>query len=251
MSTLDRAGTPQQRTARPLRFYGRRRGHALRPARRRLMATLLPEIRIDLPPDGGFLNIADLFDGARRDYWMEIGFGSGEHLAGLAERYPDVGFIGCEPFINGVAALVSVIDEKKQTNIRIFDDDVRLLFPHLPANSLQRIYLPYADPWPKKKHHRRRLVQADTIRTFAELLKDNGEFRFASDHMGYIQWVLELMNCRSDFEWTARRPRDWLVRPADSIETRYEAKARSKGSRCVYLRYRRIPRTGQGPVHRG
>ena len=222
-----------------IRFYGRRHGHALRPGRRQLVDSLLPKIRIAVSGDGERVDLERLFDSPKREYWMEIGFGSGEHLAALAERYPDIGFIGCEPFVNGVAALLAIVDEKSLSNVRIFNDDVHLLFPSLPFDAFHRIYLPYADPWPKKRHHRRRMVQAETVQTFARLLKDHGEFRFASDHMGYVRWVLDTMGRQKDFTWMAQNPAGWRVRPHDSIETRYEAKAKSKGAKCVYLQYQR------------
>jgi tRNA (guanine-N7-)-methyltransferase len=211
------------------------------------METVLPRIRVPLPDDSSTLSLDGLFDGPKRAYWMEIGFGSGEHLAALAEANPDIGFIGCEPFINGVAALVSVIDERKLENIRIFDDDVNLLFASLPDACFDRIYLPYADPWPKTRHHRRRMVQPNTVVTFSRLLQDDAEFRFASDHMPYIQWTLGHVTDNSDFQWLARSAADWRTRPTDSIETRYEAKARGKGSACVYLQFRRRGRAGVGP----
>ena len=207
------------------RFYGRRHGHALRPGRRQLIEAVLPTLKIPQPGIAETIQLPELFGSEKRAYWMEIGFGSGEHLAALAEANPEIGFVGCEPYINGVAALVSVIDSKELTNIRLFNDDAHLLFASLPDAVFERIYLPYADPWPKKRHHRRRLVQIDTLETFARLLVDEGEFRFASDHMGYVRWVLEIAAGHPTLEWTARRPKDWRTRPRDSIETRYEAKA--------------------------
>jgi tRNA (guanine-N7-)-methyltransferase len=206
------------------------------------METVLPRVRIEIPDDQGALDLATLFGSPKSAYWMEIGFGSGEHLAALAEAHPEIGFIGCEPFINGVAAMVAAIEERGLDNIRLFDDDVNMLFASLPDAGFQRIYLPYADPWPKTRHHRRRMVQPGTVRTFSRLLADGGEFRFASDHMPYVQWTLAYLTDNSDFQWLARGPGDWRDRPADSIETRYEAKARRKGSACVYLQFKRDPR---------
>lgn len=226
-----------------MRFYGRRQGHALRPRRRQLMETTLPRLRVFLPDSLDLLDPSALFEEPKTEFWMEIGFGSGEHLVALALANPDIGFIGCEPFVNGVAALVSAIEEHGLKNIRIFDDDVNLLFAFLPDAIFKRIYLPYADPWPKTRHHRRRMIETDAVCTFSRLLQDGGEFRFASDHMSYVQWALAYMTDNADFEWLARRPLDWQQRPDDSVETRYEAKAHGKGSRCVYLRFRRKGRT--------
>lgn len=224
------------------RFYGRRKGHALRPARRKLVETLLPELRITLPPDGGVIDLASLFGEEKVAYWMEIGFGGGEHLAAIAAANPDIGFIGCEPFVNGVATLLAQIDAQSLTNIRIYDDDARHLLPALPDAAFQRLYLLYADPWPKKRHNRRRFVQPDTVDTFARLLESGGEFRFASDFMDYVRWVLARTADHPAFQWVAHGPADWRMRPGDSVETRYEAKAKMAGSQCVYLRFARRSR---------
>lgn len=174
---------------------------------------------------------------------MEIGFGGGEHLAALAAQYPTVGFIGCEPFVNGVASLLAHIEAKSLSNIRIYDDDARHILPFLPDAGLERLYLPYADPWPKTRHHRRRFVQTETVEAFARVLKDAGEFRFASDFMNYVRWTLDHVTVHPAFQWVAQGPEDWRTRPDDSIETRYEAKARKAGSSCVYLRFKRTPRS--------
>jgi len=221
------------------RFYGRRAGKPLRPGRQRLVDELLPTLRAD-PSTFGSLDA--LFGGAKRAYWLEIGCGGGEHLAHMAARYPDVGIIGCEPFVNGVASLLAHVDESGLTNVRIHDDDVRDLLPALPDAAFERIFLLYPDPWPKSRHHRRRFVSDANLETLARLLADGGTFRYASDHMGYVAWTLEHMRRQPEFEWLAETPADWRERPADSIETRYEAKARRQGSACVYLNFRRRPR---------
>lgn len=233
-------GSPDNRN---YRFYGRRQGHALRPARRRLVETLLPDLRLALPEDGALINLDALFGEPKRAYWIEIGFGAGEHLAALAAQNPDVGFVGCEPFINGVASMLSHIETEGLTNIRIYDDDARHLLPSLPDAGFERVYLPYADPWPKLRHHRRRFVQPDTVDAFARILSDQGEFRFASDFMNYIRWTLAHVADHPEFRWMAKGPEDWRTRPGDSIETRYEAKAKKAGSQCAYLRFVRRPRS--------
>ncbi len=224
------------------RFYGRRKGHILRPKRRNLVETLLPRIRVTMPAQGSEIDLAALFGTQKRAYWIEIGFGGGEHLAAMAAANPDIGIIGCEPFINGVANLLCAVDEQGLDNVRIFDDDVRTLFPALPDASFERLFLLYADPWPKKRHNRRRLVQPETLSQFARLLKDGGEFRYASDFMEYVRWTLRFVSANADFKWLAEGPGDWRERPADAVETRYEAKARRAGSPCVYLRYQRSAR---------
>ncbi len=223
-------------------FYGRRQGHALRPARRKLVETILPELRVVPPPDGNAIDLGHLFGEEKRSYRLEIGFGAGEHLAAMAAANPDIGFIGCEPFVNGVAALLALINERSLSNIRIYNDDARDLLPALPDAAFERIYLLYADPWPKKRHNRRRFVQPDAVDTIARLLRDGGSFRFASDFMDYVRWVLRCTVTHPAFQWTAQGPADWRTRPDGSVETRYEAKAKQAGSNCVYLEFLRRPR---------
>jgi tRNA (guanine-N7-)-methyltransferase len=223
------------------RFYGRRQGRPLKPHRIRLVENLLPKLRVAAPDEKApaSLDPVSLFDAPKRAYWLEIGFGGGEHLAAMAANNPDVGIIGCEPFVNGVASLLSFVEEQNLQNVRIFDDDVRHLLPGFMDKTFERIFLLYPDPWHKKKHNRRRMVNDENVEIFARILKQDGEFRFASDIMGYIRWTLSHVASNKGFQWMAERPGDWRTRPDDMIQTRYEAKARRKGSECVYLRYRR------------
>ena len=208
------------------RFHGRRKGRPLRKGRARLVEALLP----DLPA---------LFGAPRKTCWLEIGFGAGEHLAWQAEAHPDIGFIGCEAFVNGVASLLRHIEERSLANIRIFDDDARLLLAALPPAAIERLFLLHPDPWPKRRHRGRRLVQSATIRRFARLMPTDGILRIATDHPVYLGWTLRIMGRQPWFDWTARRAADWLERPADWPPTRYEAKALKEGRRCTYLSYRR------------
>ena len=225
-----------------IRFYGRRLGRPLKPQRQRLIEDVLPSLRVPVPGEdrAGSLDPASLFDTPKSAYWLEIGFGGGEHLAAQAALNPDVGFIGCEPFVNGVASLLAVIQDQNLKNIRLFDDDVRYLLPGFRDGAFEQVFLLYPDPWPKKKHNRRRMINDENITTFARILSPGGEFRFASDSMDYIRWTLSSMARNTEFDWTAKRPGDWRTRPADMIQTRYETKARAKGSDCVYLRYARV-----------
>lgn len=220
----------------PPRFYGRRRGKRLRPGRRALIEDLLPRLRV--PPGDGPLDPAGLFDGEKSAYWMEIGFGAGEHLADQAQAHPDVGFIGCEPFVNGVATLLAQITERSLDNIRLHDDDARRLLPRLAPGSIDRVYLLYSDPWPKKRHWNRRFVQPDTLDQLARILAPGGLFRFATDHMGHARWALDLAANHPEFEWTARTAADWRTRWADGYPTRYEEKGLA-GPHRVYLEFRR------------
>jgi tRNA (guanine-N7-)-methyltransferase len=220
-----------------LRSFGRRRGKKQRPGRERLLAELLPRIAVtqDRP-------VVDQFSPPKRAYWLEIGFGGGEHLAAQAQAHPDVGLIGCEPFVDGVAKALSQIDEHDLDNVRLHADDARQIFPLINDGALQRVFVLFPDPWPKARHHKRRLIQGPLLDEIARILEDGGEFRFASDHMDYVRWVLIHVARHAEFEWTAQGPEDWRTPPADWIRTRYEQKALAKGDRCVYLCFRRRPR---------
>lgn len=225
-------------------FYGRRSGHTLGPRRRARLEAILDRFGItaaDLP-DG---NPARLFPAAT-PIWLEIGFGAGEHLAAQAAAHPDVGFIGCEPFRNGVATLARLIDEADLGNIRIFHEDVRLLMPTLAPAVFDRVFLLFPDPWPKTRHHRRRFVNRENLDQLARTMRDGAELRFATDHADYCRWSLARIRAHGAFEWTARRAADWRDRPADATETRFEEKALGAGRQPVYLRFLRRPRDTQG-----
>ncbi len=226
-----------------LRWYGRRHGKTLRPNRQKLVDELLPILRIDPHEDALRGDLADLFRARCAEVWLEIGFGAGEHLAGQATQHPDTGIIGCEPFINGVASLLTHVDSGGLENVRIFDDDARLLMDALPDRCFERIFVLFADPWPKARHHRRRIMIEANLDRFARLLKDGGELRFASDHMDYVSWALERLMHHADFDWMASSAGDWRKPPEDWVETRYEAKARAKGDLPVYLRFARKQRS--------
>ena len=239
--TIARGGTAHG----PLRSYGRRHGHRLRDARARLVDTLLPRLRVfpagadaDDPPP---VDPRALFAMPVRALWLEIGFGGGEHLAAEAAAHPDVGFIGCEPFINGVASLLRYAEAAGLANLRIHDGDARPLIAALPEASVDRVYLLFPDPWPKVRHHKRRLVSPAFLDALARVMADGGTFVFASDHAGYATWTLERLIRHPLFSWTARSRRDWQ-RPVDWIETRYEAKALAAGRTCIHLRALRRPR---------
>ena len=222
-------------------LYGRRRGRRLRPHRERLVTELLPRLAVDLEqaPD----DPAAWFPRPVAGIWLEVGFGGGEHLLAQATRHRDIGFIGCEPYINGVARLLAAIDgapdEAPVDNIRLFPDDARLLIERLPARSVDRVFVLFPDPWPKARHHRRRFVATAQLDQLARILKPGGELRLATDHMEYLRWMLLHCGRHPAFEWLARSPADWRSRPADAPPTRYEEKALAAGARCVHLCYRR------------
>lgn len=224
------------------RWYGRRRGKKLRPGRQALLDTLLPEIKLCPPSDGGSDWLAESFSPPPADIWLEIGFGAGEHLYAQACAHSDVGFIGCEPFVNGVASLLAQIDAGGASNIRIFDDDVRLVLDALPDASIGRLFVLFSDPWPKRRHQRRRLISTESLDQFARLLRDGAEFRFASDHMEFVRWTLERTVHHPAFSWPALGRSDWSRAPDDWVQTRYEAKALEHGRHPVYLRFLRRSR---------
>ncbi len=234
-------GFPTTPDGRPS-WYGRRHGHKLRGSRQRLIDEVLPRLRLDPSGSDGPLALDEIFGTAKKAYRLEIGFGGGEHLAGQALADPDIGFIGCEPFVNGVASLLSVIDEHKIDNIRIYDDDARIILGRFPAQAFSAIYILFPDPWPKVRHRRRRIIQPVILDQVSRLLTDGGHLVFATDHMGYAEWALARAMRHADFEWTAERPGDWQRPPAGWIETRYEAKAKRKGDQPTYLTFRRLAR---------
>ncbi len=223
----------------PLRSFGRRKAKPLSARKERLIGELLPRIRVDLakkPPSP----LAALFPVPVKDVWLEIGFGSGEHLLWQAERHRDIGFIGCEPFINGMGSLLGAIDERGVRTIRVHDGDAREVLSWLPDRSIGRIFLLFPDPWPKRRQQKRRLLAAETIGEFARVLMPLGELRFASDSGDYAAQALLLMRASGAFIWQADRAADWRERPLDWPETRYERKALGEGRKPVYLRFARI-----------
>ena len=220
-------------------LYGRRTGRRVRPAAARLLEDLLPRLRIELPREGT-LKPSLLFKEAKSEYWLEIGFGSGEHLVNQAESHPGVGFLGAEPFRSGVAKLLTSISERKLENIRIFDDDARLLFAPMESRSLERVFILFPDPWPKSRHAKRRIVNASTLRELHRAMKPGGELRIATDSPGLIRWILVHVCRHGGFLWLARSPRDWRERPVNWKATRYEAKALKSGRVPSYLTFRRL-----------
>ncbi len=219
-------------------FFGRRKGKPLRAGQARLFETLLRTICIDLQSPAPAL-LAALFPAAVREVRLEIGFGGAEHLIAQATANPDCGFIGVEPFINGMAKALAAIDARSLTNIRLHHGDAIDLLAWLPAASLAKVYLLYPDPWPKRRHWKRRFVQDRTIAQIARVLRPDGEFRFASDIDDYAAWTLIRLLRAPDFEWTAERAHDWRRAWPDFQSTRYENKAKREGRTPFYLTFRR------------
>jgi tRNA (guanine-N7-)-methyltransferase len=217
-------------------FYGRRKGHKLRAHQAGLMDALLPHL---LLPEAPLAEPAELFGRPVDDLWLEIGFGGGEHLLARMEESPNIGFIGCEPFINGMAKLLAGIEERGLDNLRVFDKDAALLLPHLPEASLGRAFILYPDPWPKRRHRKRRFVSEETLASLARALKPGAELRFATDIDDYAAWTLARILRSPDFVWTAQRADDWRKPWASWPGTRYEAKALREGRVPSYLTFLR------------
>jgi tRNA (guanine-N7-)-methyltransferase len=206
-------------TDHPLRTYGRIKSRPIKPRQAALMTTLLPRIAA---PAGPFDPKALMPEA--RAVWLEIGFGGGEHLAGQAARRPDTLFLGAEPFLNGVASALRHIDEAGLANARLHAGDARTLMAALPDESLERILILFPDPWPKSRHHKRRLIQADFVAEAARVLKPGGRLRFATDWADYANWALERFLRGGCFSWLAETADDWRRPPVDHIPTRYEQK---------------------------
>lgn len=220
--------------------YGRTKGKTLRPRQAHLMETLLPKVSICL--DGPQVDPQTLFPPATDEVWLEIGFGGGEHLAWQAGANPRVGILGCEPFINGVAKLVSEINDTNLTNVRLLADDARFLLEKLKPASISRVFILYPDPWPKLRQKKRRFVNDETLALISAALKNDGELRFASDIPDYVQWTLKHIAAhntlgKSKFIWKNNSLLECRERPDDWPQTRYEQKALREGREPAYLRF--------------
>jgi tRNA (guanine-N7-)-methyltransferase len=219
-------------------FFGRRKGHRLRARQAHLIETLLPELALDLgaPPPA---DLRTLFAPAVDEVRLEIGFGGGEHLTALAAAHPRTGFIGCEPFLNGMAKALATIDAEGLPNIRLHFGDAADAIAWLPPASLAGVDLIYPDPWPKRRHWKRRFVQASRVADLARILRPGGEFRFVTDIPDYAAWTLLRLIRSPEFEWTAESADDWRRPWPGFAGTRYEAKAVREGRAPCYLRFRR------------
>lgn len=223
---------------RPL-LFGRRKGHPLSPRRQRLVDIVLPRLRVDLaapPPEV----LSTLFSEITDEIWLEIGFGGGEHLAWQAEQNPTVGLIGVEPFLNGLANLLAKIDEGKLANVRLHDGDAQAVLNWLPPQSLKRAFVLFPDPWPKKRHQKRRLLSSETLEALANVLKPGAELRIATDWGHYASAILMAAARVPKLSWQATSAASWRIRPEDWPATRYEEKAVKAKRRCYYLSFLRV-----------
>ena len=238
----DAAQHPRRRV-----MYGRRRGRRRRAGREALLRNVLPVLSLKLPPSGGMpLDPRALFEPPPAAVWLEIGFGGGEHLAAQAAAHPDVGFIGCEAYLDGVAGLLRLLTERGLGNVRILADDARLLLDSLASESVERVFLLFPDPWPKARHHKRRFISPENVDALARILVDGGRLNVATDHGGYCRWILGHLGDHPGFVWTARGPDDWRAPPPEWSGTRYEAKAHRQGRPSIYLNFARLARSAAG-----
>ena len=218
-------------------FFGRRKGHKLRSHQADLIAHLLPRLALDIGSPAA--DLAGLFDIPVGNVRLEIGFGGGEHLIAEARAFPNTGFIGCEPYVNGMAKILTLIEAGDVGNIRLFAGDASELLAWAPAQSLARIDLIHPDPWPKRRHWKRRFVQDATIAAMARALSHDGEFRFVSDISDYCAWTLSHFMRVPDFLWTAERAVDWREPWPDYTMTRYGRKAEREGRNAAYLIFKK------------
>jgi tRNA (guanine-N7-)-methyltransferase len=239
------------------KLYGRRKGPSLSARQAGLLETLLPKLAVtpvpgrdpklyfseNTPPPGPLPQ----GEGGVTEVWLEIGFGAGEHLIGQAEAHPDIGIIGVEPYVAGMAKLLSKLVSAAEGrgggrggNIRLYTDDARDLIAALPEASLGRVFILFPDPWPKARHHKRRFIQTEMLDKLARVMRKDAELRFATDDRGYLVWALERLMSHNSFKWMVESAAGWRARPSDWPETRYEAKAKSAGRACTYLRFMRV-----------
>lgn len=220
-------------------FFGRRKGKTLRPGQDRVIRDLLPHLLVKLPETDGPFDPRALFAEPRDEIRLEIGFGGGEHLLAAARAEPRVGFIGCEPFINGMAKLLAVVEQEGISNIRLWNSDAAELITALEAASIARAYLLFPDPWPKRRQRKRRFLSDDNLQALARIVAPGGTLRFATDIDDYAGWGLARVLRAPDWDWRPQAASDWRAPWSGWPGTRYEAKALREGRRASYLTFER------------
>ena len=218
-------------------FFGRRSAHKLHPTQQKLDDQLLPKVKLELGE--GPLPLTQVFEQPAPRNFIEIGYGGGEHLARQARENRDANYIGCEPFIGGIGKMLAAIDDDQLKNVKLFTDDAFHLLKALPQASFDGAYLLYPDPWPKKRHWKRRFLNADNVVRFARVLKQGGQFRFASDIESYVNWGLRHVLDHGGFNWMAQKASDWHDPWPEWISTRYEQKAIREGRTPAYFIFER------------
>ena len=219
-------------------FFGRRKGKGMSRAKENLIATQMENFEVKLPLSGK-IDFSKLFDFSPSKYIFEIGYGDGEHLVNMALKNPDIAFIGTEVFLNGNASILRKIIDNNIKNIRIFPDDVNLLFPYIPNEIFETIYVLYPDPWPKNRNEERRMINKNNIKLFYNFLIKGGNLFVASDHPVYIPWVLLVMKNQDFFTWTAEKSSDFTNTPDNWETTRYEQKALLENRKPIYLNFQK------------
>jgi tRNA (guanine-N7-)-methyltransferase len=222
------------------KVFGRKKSHRLRRRHARLIEVLLPELEIKQPLPRR-LDLAALFDRRVDQCWLEIGFGGGEHLLWQARQNPQICMIGCEIFLNGIAKLLTGIEDQGLGNVRIYPNDACDILDVLPAGAIARVFLLFPDPWPKARHAKRRFVSMDRLDRLARVMAPDAELRIASDMPDYVDWILSHITAHEGFAPTSIARSKHHVRPDDWPATRYEKKALLAGRKPVYLRFRRAP----------
>lgn len=214
-------------------FYGRRQGRAIKKNKKMLLEEVLPSLQITI--DQGVIKYDKSLEGYKES-WLEIGFGTGDHLSYLAEKYPNILMVGCEPFINGVGSFLQTIEGKNIENVRIFVEEAQLLLALLPDGFFSKIFLLFPDPWPKSRHHKRRFVTADNLSLLARILKKGGEFLFATDHEDYRFWALEAFYQAKEFQFIY----EGVEAPTDWVMTRFQQKGLQEGRPAYFVRLKKI-----------
>jgi tRNA (guanine-N7-)-methyltransferase len=217
-------------------LYGRSRGKALRAGQKRLLAEALPRFSIALED----FSEGRVFDRTPREVWLEIGFGAGEHLVQQAKANPDVGVVGCEPFLNGIVATLAGLEREGISNARLRHGDAQALIDAAPDAFFSRVFVLYPDPWPKRRHHKRRLIAEGVIDALARVMEGGAELRFATDIDDYAGWTLARFLASRHFRWASTQADDWRRPWPEWRSTRYEAKARVESRRSVYLTFVRL-----------
>lgn len=233
----------EEKLSHRLASYGRRIGRRLTSPQQELIDEFLPHIQLKASENSSAAPSIELSSVFSREapVWLEIGFGGGEHLFQLAKQHPEINFIGAEPYYNGVVSLLRQMQDASDIqNIRVVADDIRPVIEQLPDSSLERVYLLFPDPWPKTKHHKRRIVTQGFLEEIERILKIGGRLKLATDHYDYSVWMLEQLAQRSRLDWNANRCGDWHTPPEEWVSTRYEQKTRAEGRQPVYLDFTKV-----------